>query len=196
MTASTVEAWTHGMGTGTQDGKQSRFEPVIVAASRHLLSFENLIELNVIQSLRKIHGVSMPQIRIAMIELRKVTKSEHPLAHYDLLTDRKDVIFDEIGGLLNLSRYRQQEMAGLLESTLQKVGFENGEWRYRPVDSVEFSPTRQFGRPCIVGTRIPTHLVFVRNQNGESVDEIAYDLECETRLVQDAIEYESESRAA
>lgn len=37
--------------------------------------------------------------------------------------------------------------------TLQRVGMVDGEWIYRPVDAVELNPSRQFGRPCIVGPR-------------------------------------------
>lgn len=88
------------------------------------------------------------------------------------------------------------EMGELLESALSRVGFDNDEWTYRPIDSVVFNPSRQFGRPCIVGTRIPTDLVFVRNSSGESIDEISFDLDCEPGLVRDAIEYERELRVA
>lgn len=87
-------------------------------------------------------------------------------------------------------------MGGLPESTLRRVGIENGEWTYRAVDTVVFSPSRQFGRPFIIRTRIPTDLVFIRHTAGETVDDIAWDLECATTIIAGAIEYEQKLRAA
>jgi uncharacterized protein (DUF433 family) len=167
-----------------------------VPAEPNLFSFQNLVELFVLKSLRRDYDVPLPHIRSAIAALRRRSGSEHPLAEYEILTDRRDIILEEFGKILNISRYGQLEIGELLESTLRRVGMENGEWNYRPVDAVVFSPSRQFGRPCIVGTRIPTDLVFTRHNAGETVVDIAWDLECETKLISDAIEYEQELRAA
>lgn len=193
---SMVSAWTRGTTYRDRDGGKSFFYPVIVPADPQYLSFQNFIELYVLKSMRKVHEVPMKRVRHAIKALRDRSGSEHPLAEYQLLTDRRDIIIEEFGDLLNLNRYGQHEMGDLLESALKQVGYEDGEWKYRPTNSVELSPSKQFGRPCIVGTRIPTDLVYARNVAGESVDELAFDLDCETRLISDAINFESELRAA
>ena len=196
LPTSTVSAWTRGTTYSDRDGGKVFFYPVIVPADANYLSFQNFVELYVLRSLRRDHEVPLSRIRNAIAELRKRSGSEHPLAEYEFLTDRRDVIIEEFGKLFNLSRSGQLEMGALLESALKRVGFKNGEWSYQPVDAVVFSPLRQFGRPCIVGTRIPTDLVYTRNSSGEPVDEIAYDLDCSSALIEDAIAYERELRAA
>jgi uncharacterized protein (DUF433 family) len=192
----TVSAWTRGTTYTDRDGAKVPFYPVIVPASPSSLSFQNLVELFVLKSLRRDHDVPLPSIRTAIAALRERSGSEHPLAEYEILTDRRDLILEEFGKLYNLNRHGQLEMGELLEATLRRVGVENGDWTYRPVESVVLSPARQFGRPCIVGTRIPTDLVFSRHTNGETVDEISWDLECDPTLIGAAIDYERELRAA
>jgi len=193
---STVSAWTRGTTYTGTDGRRVPFYPVIVPAEPNLLSFQNLVELFVLKSLRRDYDIPLPNVRTAIAALRERSGSEHPLAEYEILTDKRDIIVEEFGRILNLNHHGQLEMGELLESTLQRVGLVNGEWTYQPVDTVLFSPSRQFGRPCIVGTRIPTDLVFTRHTAGETVDEIAWDLECDGTLIAGAIEYEQELRAA
>lgn len=193
---STISAWTRGTTYTRQDGRRVPFYPVIIPAEPKLLSFQNLVELFVLKSLRREYDVPLPSIRTAIAELRLRSGSQHPLAEHEILTDRRDIILEEFGKMLNLNRHSQLEMGELLESTLKRVGMENGEWTYRPADTVVLSPSRQFGRPCIVGTRIPTGLVFARHTGGETVDDIAWDLECDARLIVGAIDYEQELRAA
>ncbi len=196
LAKSTVSAWTRGTTYTIHDGQKVPFYPVIAPAEPSLLSFQNLVELFILKSLRRDHDVPLPNIRSAITALRERSGSEHPLAEYEILTDRRDIILEEFGKLLNLSRHGQLEMGEILESTLRHVGKENGEWVFRPVDAVVFSPTRQFGRPCVVGTRIQTDLVFIRYTEGETVEDIAYDLECEATLIAGAIDYENELRVA
>lgn len=193
---STVGAWTRGTTYSDHDGGHVFFYPVIEPADPRLLSFRNLVELYVLKSLRRNHNVPLRQIRKAIAVLRERSGSMHPLADYEFLTDRRDIIIEEFGKLYNLNRHGQLEMGELLEAALTRVGHEDGHWSFRPIDSVVFSPSRQFGRPCIIGTRIPTELVYVRHRSGESIDDIAYDLECETALVSSVIEYERGLRAA
>lgn len=193
---STVSAWTRGTTYTVQDGRKIPFYPVIVPAEPNLLSFQNLVELFVLKSLRRDYDIPLPNIRTAITALRERSGSSHPLAEYEILTDKRDIILEEFGKILNLNRHGQLEMGELLESTLRRVGMENGEWTYQPVETVVFSPSRQFGRPCIVGTRIPTDLVFARHSAGETVDDIAWDFECDATLISGAVDYEKGLRVA
>lgn len=196
LPASTVAAWTRGMSYRDRNGEKGFFYPVIIPADRIYLSFQNLVELYVLKSIRRDHDVPMNRVRRAIAELRRRSGSEHPLADFDLLTDGRDIIIQELGELFNVNLYGQREMGELLDRVLRRIGVENGELQYRPVESVVFSPSRQFGRPCIAGTRIPTDVIYVRNKNGESIEELSDDLDCDATLLQGAISYEHELRAA
>jgi len=58
---------------------------LVVLASQEppLLSFKNLVELYVLEGLRKIHGVHTSRIRSAVNFLLEKERSRHPLADYD-----------------------------------------------------------------------------------------------------------------
>src|SRR4051794_29187587 len=63
-----------------------------------LLSFKNLVECFVLESLRKIHGVSLQSIRESVLQLRIARASKYPLADYDLHTEGGKLIYlDEQG---------------------------------------------------------------------------------------------------
>src|SRR5580700_11224628 len=62
-----------------------------------LLSFKNLVELYVLEGLRKIHGVHTSRIRSAVNFLLETERSRHPLADYDIRTEGKNVVFYKRG---------------------------------------------------------------------------------------------------
>ncbi|MEM9219282.1 MAG: DUF433 domain-containing protein [Cyanobacteria bacterium P01_F01_bin.150] len=47
-----------------------------------------------------------------------------------------------------------------------------------------------FGRPTIVGTRIPTKILADRYHTGESVEELMGDYGCDRNRIKTALEYE------
>ena len=55
--ASTIGVWAHGMAYTTSRGTKSRYAPVITLPDPHdkRLSFNNLLEVNVLRALRKVH---------------------------------------------------------------------------------------------------------------------------------------------
>jgi len=55
---------------------------------------------------------------------------------------------------------------------------------------IVIDPDISFGRPVIVGTRIPTSVLADRYQAGESVELLAEDYRCDRNLIQVALEYE------
>src|SRR5579864_443123 len=83
-----------------------------------LLSFKNLVELYVLEGLRKIHGVHTVRIRSAINFLLRTEKSRHPLADYDILTEGKNVVFYRQGKPLNASLQGQYEIEEVVGSYL------------------------------------------------------------------------------
>ena len=200
---STVRAWIHGQAYATPSGAK-RFRRVIVPAEPNQLSFRNLVELFVLQSIRKIHEVPLPKVRDAMERLRQRHGTEHPLAEYDLLTDRRDLFIEELGEYTNISQSGQREMRQALVLCMSRVERGgDGLLRLHPPSRknrsprlIVINPGLRFGRPCIIGTAIPTEMIFYRNQAGESVPSLASDYECDQLAITEAIKYEEFIRAA
>ncbi|MDE0025000.1 MAG: hypothetical protein OXP69_11375 [Spirochaetaceae bacterium] len=160
---STVRSWTRGARYMTNAGEQ--FWPPVVTADPPYLSFQNLVELYVLSSLRNLHGVRLSRIRIAIDYLRKVEGTTHPLADYRLLTDRSDVFVETAGEYLNLSRDGQLELKAQLLKCMKQVdrgidGFPNKLWLLdsRNNKAAEVDPEIRFGQPRIPGTGIPLRL--------------------------------------
>ena len=80
----TVRAWFLGTKTGW-----GTFQPVLHLddSGHRMLSFRNLVELYVLNSIRKRHRVTLFRVGIAIDILSRSWKSEHPLAEQDILTD-------------------------------------------------------------------------------------------------------------
>ena len=70
---STVRSWTRGSRYTTSAGK--RFWPPIVPAHPPYLSFQNLVELYVLSSLRRLHTVPLKSVRNAIAYLRETAQT-------------------------------------------------------------------------------------------------------------------------
>jgi uncharacterized protein (DUF433 family) len=192
---------------------QDNFRPVIHSprpSGPPALTFVNLVEIHVLDALRRQHHVSLPKIRKALRYLaRTMPRRKHPLAELDIHTDGFDVLVDQWGSLVNATRDGQLEMRHVLEAYLRRV--ERGPHgspirlypftRKRPHDlsvdealneprHVVIDPHVAFGRPILVGTGIPTEVIAERYKAGESVDELAEDYDRTRPEIEEAIRCE------
>jgi hypothetical protein len=108
-----------------RSGASRRSEPVIELAdpANSRLSFNNLTEAHVLDALRRQYQVELPQIRRAVNYLREHFRSQHPLVHHQMLTDRKH-LFVEAAGLkdvINASKHGQLAMRDLIGLHLHRV---------------------------------------------------------------------------
>lgn len=200
----TVRAWFLGTKTGW-----GKFQPVLQLddARDRMLSFRNLVELHVLNSIRKRHRVTLYRVRIAIEILSAVWESEHPLAEQDILTDGYE-LFARVSGLLtNVSDYQKQTVLDeVLRAALQRIerhpagearklfpfptaGIESAEPR-----TIEINPSVQFGRPCLAGTGIPTEILYQRLRGGDEVDVLARDYEMPREAIREAIRFEQDLR--
>ena len=62
------------------------------------------------------------------------------------------------------------------------------EWR--PHAGVLITPDKQFGEPCIEGTRIPTAAIWSFHQAGDTIDNLADAYKCTRGQIEDAIAWE------
>jgi hypothetical protein len=115
----TVRAWVLGTTYLGANGTTRTFRPVIRIADekQKRLSFENLVEVHVLSSLRRKHRVRLDEVRRAIDYLRREYGAEHPLAREEMLTDGVNVFVDKYGRLTNVSQEGQQAMRDLVRNT-------------------------------------------------------------------------------
>src|SRR6266850_1289097 len=169
-----------------------RTKPLIDIADpqQHLFSFINLLELHVISALRRDHHVQMPKIRRAIEYLQTKLNSRHPLVDEEMETDGTDIFVSKYGSLINASRNGQLAMKALLQAHLRRIERDERGVAIRlfpftrkrdagtTLESprlVSIDPAVAFGRPVIVGSRVPTSEIAERFQAGESPSELAED---------------------
>ena len=204
----TVRAWVLGRKYPTDSGpKFSR--PLIRIAGRQdrLLSFQNLVEVYVLGTIRRRHQVKMSAIRKALTYLGQELESKHPLSDEQMMTDGTSLLVERYGQLVNASESGQLEMKELLRLSLRRIERDPAglplrlfpftttrlEEARRPVS---IDPRVQFGRPCLTGTGIPTDVIVDRWRAGDTIAEIAEDYGQEAIDVEEAIRYEEQKAAA
>jgi len=196
----TVRAWIRGQSYKTKGGERL-FRRVVIPSDEETgyLSFTNLIELMVLEELRKKVSIPLKTVRLAIENARKHFKKEHPLADLKLLTVQRDIFVKHLGTYLDLSRPEQGVLNEVLESCLQKIhndtsGIPRKLYPKEKSNPVEIDPLINFGRPSITGVGIATEVIFFRHRSGETIDFLASDYRCDRTLIESAIEYESSSR--
>jgi uncharacterized protein (DUF433 family) len=188
------------------------FKPILALARRSppTLSFFNLIEAHVLNSIREYHRV--PEIRRALKYVERDLGVDRPLVRKVFETDGVNLFVEHLGKLLNVSQAGQVAMREVLGAHLRRLDFdpEGVAQRLYPftranayggleVDdprSVVFDPRIAFGRLVIAGTGVPTAVVADRFVAGDKLEELAADYGIESEAVEDAIRCENLRRAA
>ena len=168
-----------------------------------MLSFVNLFEGHVLDALRRQHQVPLQRVRTALSNLRsRESRSAHPLADYQFLTIGFDLLVEELGSLIEVSRAHQLVMREMLELYLSRVDRDEAGLAARlypftrtlrladDPKVVVIDPQVLFGRPAIAGTRIPTSIIAERWRAGESLEVLADDYERPRRDLEEAIRCE------
>ncbi|HET9406795.1 MAG TPA: DUF433 domain-containing protein [Candidatus Sulfotelmatobacter sp.] len=172
-----------------------------------LLSFKNLVECFVLESLRKIHNVSLQEIRNSIEQLRIGRQSKYPLADYTLHTEKGKLIYlDERGDqLVCLSRGGQMVFRDILLPFLRRVErnergiaqrlfpFTRREHLKSPSEAprvVMIDPQVAFGMPVLVNSRISTAFLMSRKKGGASVKQLAADYGRPETEIEEAIRLE------
>lgn len=198
----TLRDWVKGFPRSSQ-------EPIIYLpdASQKLLSFINLIEIHVLDAIRREHGISFPKIRKALNFLGKHYPSKHPLAENFFSTDGLHLFVEKYGSLINISSNGQTMMENVIKAYLKRIERDNQGLpiklypfiRKKTLDEskgIIIDPTVSFGRPALAGTGIPTAVIYERFMAGDSTVDIATDYQVAQDKVEDAIRCEQESKAA
>lgn len=179
----TLCSWLHGRYYPVKDGKQY-FQALIQRPDPGLpqISFTNLVEAYVLQSIRKVHNVRLNKVRRAFDYFDQQLGMPHPLARVEFVKS--------IGLMLNRIEWNEQGIA----TRLFPATSDEPEDEPR---SISIDPKISFGRPVVVGARIPTRAIAERYEASEPPESIADDFGCTLSQVHDAIRFElSLSRAA
>jgi len=204
----TLRSWVVGRRYPTGDGTRF-FEPLVTLPdpNRLLLSFMNVVEVHVLDAIRRQHQIRLVKIRQALRYLRQHFPSRHPLADQKFETDGLDLFIQRYGQLINISQLGQLAMRSLLQAHLQRIERDPQGiairlypfTRKRLPDEprlVVIDPHVSFGRPALTGSGIATAMIAERYKAGESVDEIAHDYGHDRLEIEEAIRCELQIEAA
>lgn len=198
----TLRSWVLGRCYPVKDGKHF-FLPVVSLPQKvpHLLSFVNLVQAHVLDSIRSRYNVPLHKVRGGIAYLRRQFRADHPLADHLIETNSRDLFVRKLGQLINISREGQLAMREVLDAYLQRIEWDDSGLamklypftRKRDLNEprvVVIDPRVSFGRPVLVGTGIPTAVIADRYKAGESIDELARDYERRRLEIEEAIRCE------
>ena len=124
LVLSTMRSWFLGQPKPQGAGAPGmRMEPVITpAATKPLgLSFWNLVECDVLKSIRRVHGVSMPKVRVALKYVGRRFEWARPLVEGAFLTDGVDLFVARYQELVSASEGGQTVLRDAIEPNLTVV---------------------------------------------------------------------------
>lgn len=207
----TLRTWVSGRSYPTGGGTKF-WKPIIVRPQpgEPMLSFTNLIELHVLNAIRRKHQIAMGRVRKALDFLIGEYNSQNPLAEHDFETDGLDLFVEKYGELINASKGGQFAMKEILRVYLKRIARDekgialqlypftrlSADGHTDDPKIVSINPRIAFGKPVIAGTGIPTAIIAERYKTGESISEIADDYGRDFIEVEEAIRCEFELQAA
>ena len=206
--AATLRSWVIGQSYPTEQGEKWARTLIFIADREHrLMSFINLVEVHVLDAIRREHRVHLSRVRQALDYLQRRFPSEHPLAEQAMETDGRDLFVEKYGALINVSREGQTTMRNLLDAHLGRV---ERDAKGVPIRLYPFTRKRQpdepkaividprvaFGRPVLAHSGIPTAVIAERYKAWESIQELAEDYGREPSEIEGAIRCELGIEAA
>lgn len=120
---STLWVWVFGTRYQPPFEPFEPFEPLIQLPKpkERLLSFTNLIELHVLNGIRKVHNVPLVQVRQGLNYLKDLYSMEHPLASQKLYTDGIDLFVEHLGKFVNAYRHGQLAIPEIVQFYLHAL---------------------------------------------------------------------------
>ena len=205
---STIRWWVTGRSYHVETGHQLS-KPIIEppSAESNLLSFINLIEIHVLDAIRRKHRIPLDKVRTALCYLKKEFQSKHPLADAEFETDGMNLFVQKYGQLINISEAGQLAIKELLQAHLRRIDRDTSGLPLRlypftrkretnEPKAVVIDPYVSFGRPVLKGTGIATSVIAERYKAGESMDELAKDYGRNRLEIEEAIRCELSLEAA
>ena len=205
----TIRDWVSGSHYRSTTGV--RFSKPIIQVpdpTAKQLSFMNLVEIHVLDAIRRQHDIPLEKVRTAMNYLSKQFPSRHPLADQEFVTDGLDLFIKKFSQLINISQEGQLAIQEILQAHLHRIErdikgipvrlypFTRKRHLKEEPRAVVIDPQISFGRPVLVGTGIPTAVIAERYKAGESMDALAEDYGRQRFEIEEAIRCELPLEAA
>lgn len=201
----TLHRWCFGY----KSSGRGSFIPGIIhphSSAPPMLSFWNLAEAYVLSGIQKHHGISFQSIRRAISYVEKNLHKPRPLLTQEFQADGVDLFVNhlESDSLINASKQGQVAIKEAIIGTLKRVdrdyqGLITSIYPHvhdsKEARSVEIDPRRSFGRPVVIGTRVPTETIALRWQAGDSIESLAVDFELSRELIESALWWENAKAA-
>jgi uncharacterized protein (DUF433 family) len=207
MPKATVRAWVSGTNYRTRTGAKRAFKRVLGLPQPRvaLLSFFNLVEAHVLRSLRNIHGIELPRIRIALDYVKRRFGWERPLIHKEFMTDGVSLFVEHLGNIIDIAGDGQVVIREVM-THLKRIEWENNiAARLYPFTrlsieeapkSVFIDPRFSFGRPILKESRVATAVIAERYKSGDTIDDLAQDYGCTRLEIEEAVRCELPVKAA
>lgn len=201
MSESTLRSWIAGSSYQTTKGPR-RSDPLLSAARKRpwLLSFWNLVELNVLLAMRKSHNISMPRVRTALDSVEREMNLDRPLVTVDFHTDGVDLFVKHYTSLKKVSKRDSQSLLHFVSASLLRIErdadglasrlFPWSDSPQRDHNLVSIDPEVAFGQPVVVRTRVPTSELASRHRGGDSDERLAEEFGIPIRTVRAALRWE------
>jgi uncharacterized protein (DUF433 family) len=130
----------------------------------------------------------------------------HPLARELFRTNGVDLFIERYGSLVNTSKTGELELKDALNAHLERIEPDDTGLaiklfpftRSHEEDNprvVVIDPRIAFGRLVIAGTGIATSVVVDRYHAGDSIDDLAYDYDCDRLIIEESIRCELQAVA-
>jgi uncharacterized protein (DUF433 family) len=205
----TIRDWVSGRHYRSTAGV--RFSKPIIQVpdpTAKQLSFMNLVEIHVLDAIRRKHDIPLEKVRTAMNYLSKQFPSRHPLADQEFVTDGLNLFIKKFSQLINISQEGQLAIQEILQAHLHRIErdikgipvrlypFTRKRHLQEEPKAVVIDPLISFGRPVLVGTGIPTAVIAERYKAGESMDALAEDYGRQRFEIEEAIRCELTLEAA
>jgi uncharacterized protein (DUF433 family) len=201
--ASTIAAWARGMSY-TRPGKSSGYFSRVIDRpdpDDTRLSFNNLLEVNVLRALRQVHEVKVQAVRDAIESAKEELGISRLLIHANLRTTGGRLFLDYYFKLVDLSNTQQLAMEVFLRHSLQRVHVDNSRVdSFYPVPRsgpsneariIAVSPYIAFGSAIVDSRGITTTAIRSRYDLGEKKEAIIEDYGLSREEFDEAILYEA-----
>ena len=205
---STITYWVLGRPS-PQDSKDRVPKPIIQRPSPQssLLSFINLVELHVLDGLRRGFKIPLSKIRKALTYLMRTFPSPHPLVDRDFETDGLNVFISELGQLISITEEGQLAIRECVKDYLHRVERDPSGFPIRlypftmntpdsAPKSIVIDPRVSYGRPALVRIGVATSIIAERLWAGESSKDLLRDYGLTQKELDEAIRCELRAKAA
>jgi uncharacterized protein (DUF433 family) len=197
---STVGAWFRGQ-TYARKANRGVFKPVLRRPDPNdtRLSFNNLLEVFALRSIREYHDVKLENVRRALDIAEQQLGVPRLLISSQLRTSGGDLFLDSYFQLVQLTPAIQHSIRSVLRQYLSRIRFESAPSfsptpriaRERGQELILLSPLIAFGRPVIKRVGVTTAAVTDRINAGEEPSSVIRDYGLESDELDEAVAYES-----